>query len=779
MSTHPQQLDKYELHERLGRGGMAEVWKAFDRQLQRYVAIKLLHANLQQDPAFMTRFVREARTIASLRHPNIVHIYDFQTSDPSESSNPFAYMVMEYIEGQTLAQYLRNTSRPGKMPPAAELVNLFASISSAIDYAHQHGMIHRDIKPANILLDQPRTTRNPMGEPILADFGIAKLMGNTSSTVTGSWLGTPMYTSPEQAHGQPGNERSDLYSLGVILYEMCTGVPPFHGETMASILVQHITAAPPAPIQMNPDMPLALSGVILCALAKDPEARFSSASELTAAVAEALDMTLPSYLSLPSSPLATINAPAILAQPSGISPGEVLPASADEPFVTLAANATPLPASRLPEGQHSAEPPVLSTPVLSSLADTDAPLSPATPIPPAPPSTPVPGKKRRGWLIAVIALLIVIVPGSGLGAVYWFSHNTHPTPTVTANQVVGHVFLLSSGQVNEQSSQGINDELQVDLGHLSLPAHGKAFYAWLLSDKKVTEPTSILLTTLTVTNGGVQFHYTGDAAHTNLLEYYSRFLITQEDASPTPIAPSLDQRNWRYYAELPQIVNPADNFSLLDHLRHLLAKDPTLESLSLPGGLDIWLFRNTKKVMEWTGSARDCWQGHDTTCIHSNLVRILDYLSGKVYVQTDVPAGTPNLVNPRIAPVALLEFDPQNQNPPGYLYHINKHLRGIIQAPGVTLEQRQLAAQISTELNTVTNWLEQVRQDAKKLMAISQAQWLSPASLSILNDMETQASYAYTGQLDPNTNQNQGGVLQIHHDIERLATFDVTAYTPQ
>ena len=124
MSTHPQQLGKYELHERLGRGGMAEVWKAFDRQLQRYVAIKLLHANLQQDPAFMTRFVREARTIASLRHPNIVHIYDFQTSDPSESSNPFAYMVMEYIEGQTLAQYLRNTSRPGKMPPAAELVNL-------------------------------------------------------------------------------------------------------------------------------------------------------------------------------------------------------------------------------------------------------------------------------------------------------------------------------------------------------------------------------------------------------------------------------------------------------------------------------------------------------------------------------------------------------------------------------------------------------------------------------------------------------------------------------
>src|SRR6266566_8330650 len=225
MNTSPRQLGKYELHERLGRGGMAEVWKAFDRQLQRYVAIKLLHANLQQDPAFMTRFVREARTIASLRHPNIVHIYDFQTSDPSESSNPFAYMVMEYIEGQTLAQYLRNTSRPGKMPPAAELVNLFASISSAIDYAHQHGMIHRDIKPANILLDKRLSeavsgsmNRAPIaGEPVLTDFGIAKLLGGSAGMMSGSWIGTPLYIAPEQVQGYPGNERSDIYSLGVIL----------------------------------------------------------------------------------------------------------------------------------------------------------------------------------------------------------------------------------------------------------------------------------------------------------------------------------------------------------------------------------------------------------------------------------------------------------------------------------------------------------------------------------------------------------------------------------
>src|SRR6266550_7666941 len=268
MSTHPQQLGKYELHERLGRGGMAEVWKAFDRQLQRYVAIKLLHANLQQDPAFMTRFVREARTIASLRHPNIIHIYDFQTSDPSESSNPFAYMVMEYIEGQTLAQYLRNTSRPGKMPPAAELVNLFASISRAIDYAHQHGMIHRDIKPSNILLDQRHKTHNPMGEPVLTDFGIAKLLGASSGTVSGVWVGTPLYISPEQAQGQPGTDWSDIYSLGVILYEVCTGVTPFQGENIPAILMQQVHAMPNPPALINPHIPPALAMVIMRAMAK-------------------------------------------------------------------------------------------------------------------------------------------------------------------------------------------------------------------------------------------------------------------------------------------------------------------------------------------------------------------------------------------------------------------------------------------------------------------------------------------------------------------------------
>lgn len=783
MSTHPQVLGKYELRERLGEGGMAEVWKAFDTQLHRYVAIKLMHADLQNDPEFMGRFVREARAIASLRHPNIVQIYDFQTFNASESSRPIVYMVMEYIEGQTLAGYLNNTSRVGKIPSAGEIVQLFASISRAIDYAHERGMLHRDIKPANILLDGRNTSRNPMGEPILSDFGIAKLMGVSGGTVRGTWMGTPQYISPEQAQGNPGDERSDLYALGVILYEICTGVQPFRGETVTAIMIQHITAVPTSPSLVNPNIPPALSEVILRSLAKDPAARFSSASALTAAMAQALNMPIPADITLPGT--LGNDAPTYLSSPQSEAQSSLpstLPAQLGENFAPPLMN-TP------PYRQSFPETAVSSTEGASALVHPNAAAGPASPVRPPdrvagaspattrqPPSSPSAGperRRRKGLLIGVIALVVLVVLGSGLGGFFLLSHNAATTSTV------GQVFFVSSGQVDVHSSHGINDELQINLHNLSQPAAGKAFYAWLKSDKNVTESNSILVGTLAVNNGNVNFQYTGDGNHTNLLEFYSQFLITEESANPTPMAPSPDQNTWRYSATLPQTVNPVDHYSLLDHLRHLLAKDPDLEPLHLHGGLDIWLYRNTQSVMERAGiAANDCTQRHDTGCVYSNIIRILDYLDGKVYVQKDVPPGTANLIDPTIGSVALLEFDQQNQNPPGYLYHINKHLQGIIQAPGATMDQSKLAGQISTALNQVTVWLQQVRSDAKQLVNMPTNQLLSQQSLSILNDMKTQADFAYSGQVDPATNNVvKDGVSQIRHNIEHLAAFTVTAYT--
>src|SRR5436309_2900539 len=233
MSPKPRHLGKYELRESLACGGQGEVWKAFDTQLRRYVAIKQLHADMQSDPDFASRFEREAQFIASLHHPNIVQIHDFQLVLTPDSNTTTAYMVMDYIEGPTLADYMRNTSRKGQFPDAADIVYIFTAVSLALDYAHEKGMVHRDIKPANIMLDQRSPRRKPIGEPILTDFGIAKLQGVSADTT--KVLGTPLYVSPEQAQGLVGDKQSDLYSLGIILYEMTTGVTPFRGASLMVI----------------------------------------------------------------------------------------------------------------------------------------------------------------------------------------------------------------------------------------------------------------------------------------------------------------------------------------------------------------------------------------------------------------------------------------------------------------------------------------------------------------------------------------------------------------
>ncbi|MBV9228481.1 MAG: serine/threonine protein kinase, partial [Chloroflexi bacterium] len=284
----PRRLGKYIFYEQLGDGGMAEVWKALDTQLQRYVAIKILRADLRNDPEFSTRFLREAQVVASLRHPNIVQIYDFQVAQYPEAEKPTTYMVMDYIEGQNLADYIASTSWKGRFPPLEDIVYLFRKIGQAIDYAHQKGIIHRDIKPANILLDQRAPTPHSMGEPVLTDFGLVKLMSSPAITMRGLWLGTPLYTSPEQAQGLTVGPFSDIYSLGVILYEICTGTRPFSGDTATTILRQHISVVPPAPDRINPFIPPALTEVILRCLDKDPEIRFPTASSLAAALAQAL-----------------------------------------------------------------------------------------------------------------------------------------------------------------------------------------------------------------------------------------------------------------------------------------------------------------------------------------------------------------------------------------------------------------------------------------------------------------------------------------------------------
>jgi serine/threonine protein kinase len=281
MSTMPRQLGKYQLRQQLGHGTVGEVWKGYDLQLHRDVALKLIHTDLQADPHFLTRFSTDGQHLTTLHHPNSVQVYEVSVNRPSPGNNMTAYLAMDYIEGQTLADYLDLTSRRGNFPPIEQIVYLFTSIGVAIDAAHQLGIIHSDIKPENVLLNSRNTSHFAGGEPMLVDLGLLQLIGNTTI------VGSPHYMSPEQAKGEAATNRSDIYALGVLLYECCTGVQPFRDGSSVAVMMQHINALPTPPSLINPNIPPTLSEVILRAMAKDPMTRYAMASLLATALAGA------------------------------------------------------------------------------------------------------------------------------------------------------------------------------------------------------------------------------------------------------------------------------------------------------------------------------------------------------------------------------------------------------------------------------------------------------------------------------------------------------------
>ncbi len=261
-------LGKYEIIERIGRGGMAEVYRGYHAALDRYVAIKLLHAFLADDPEFKDRFEKEARNVAKLRHPNIVQVYDFEYDEEGDSY----YMVMEFINGPTLKERIYELHLKGQQLPRAEAIRIVRDAAKALAYAHQRNMIHRDVKPANLMLDED-------GRVVLTDFGIAKIVTGTQFTASGGMVGTPAYMAPEQGLGEAGDERSDIYSLGVILYQLMTSKLPFEADSPLALILKHVNEPLPDPRQLVPDLPEALAQIIVKALAKDPPQRYQTAIE--------------------------------------------------------------------------------------------------------------------------------------------------------------------------------------------------------------------------------------------------------------------------------------------------------------------------------------------------------------------------------------------------------------------------------------------------------------------------------------------------------------------
>src|SRR3972149_10522344 len=265
-----QTLGGYRILSQIGKGGMATVYKAFQPSLDRYVAIKVLPPYYAaQDETFLRRFRQEARAVARLRHPNILIVLEYGEQDGT------TYIVMEYVEAGTL------TDRLGNVMALGDVTHIIRQVASALDYAHEQGVIHRDVKPSNILLPKPDW-------PLLTDFGLAKIVGATHLTQSGTVAGTPAYMSPEQGRGDPLDARTDIYSLGIVLYEMVTGDVPFSAETPMAVIVKHIIEPLPLPRARNPGLPEPVERVILQALAKDPGDRFTKAGEMASALTDAL-----------------------------------------------------------------------------------------------------------------------------------------------------------------------------------------------------------------------------------------------------------------------------------------------------------------------------------------------------------------------------------------------------------------------------------------------------------------------------------------------------------
>lgn len=260
-------IGKFEIVAKLGGGGMADVYKAFQTSLNRHVAIKVIHHHLAQEEQFLQRFHREAQNVASLRHPNIVQMYDFDIFEDQP------YMVMEFISGPSLGQQMRDrraNNRPWRLDETLEVIG---DIGSALAFAHKQKMIHRDVKPANIMYD-------PGGRYILTDFGLAKMLSGPSYTATGTVMGTPAYMSPEQCQGEAGEAGSDIYSLGIVLYELATGKLPFDADTQMGYLLKHVNEPPPPPNTINRDLPDWLTDAILKALEKDVDDRYQTVDAL-------------------------------------------------------------------------------------------------------------------------------------------------------------------------------------------------------------------------------------------------------------------------------------------------------------------------------------------------------------------------------------------------------------------------------------------------------------------------------------------------------------------
>ncbi len=507
-----QTVGKYQIVELLGRGGMAEVYKAYQENLDRHVAIKVMHSFLADEEGFLARFKREAKAMASLNQNNIVSVYDFEVQEG------MYYIVMEFVSGGTLKRRLELLSNNGDRMPLSESVQLVMEVAGALSYAHKRGMVHRDIKPGNIMLDEG-------GHAVLTDFGIAKILSGPTVTATGAMIGTPAYMSPEQGLGQPGDERSDLYALGVLFYQMSTGRLPYDADTPLAVILKHVNEPVPQPAIFNEDIPQPIQDVIVKAMAKNPDDRYQSAQEMMIELKSAASASNMDVAS------AVLIAATVRDQPTPV-PKQLADAT----------RVAPPAATIIAAKEASAPPPADATRVAppSPIGETEI----AVPIPPIPPTpteiaaSPVPAaeSEKKGsklWIIGLVVLLLIIA--GAVGGFFIFGGSSDPTPTPEEQLVA----IDSTPTRTSEPTVTIPEEILPTVDNVSTAV---ALIAATLTAQPTNtpQPTSTLTPTNTPTPNASATFLAGCESNVELVDSYT---YQNENSNSAPVSSNFTM-NW-------------------------------------------------------------------------------------------------------------------------------------------------------------------------------------------------------------------------------------------
>ncbi|HUS17329.1 MAG TPA: protein kinase [Chloroflexia bacterium] len=701
-------LSRVEIERLLGRGGMAEVYLGRHVTLDRPVAVKVLFSHLSDDPELLSRFQREARAIATLRHPHIVEVFDFDIVDGQP------YMVMEWLPGISLAEYLAAPDQRGRPVAPETVLRLIAPLAAALDYAHARGVVHRDVKPSNVMLTSEGAPINrgaplpPDVRPVLTDFGIIRLTaGAAQHTATGSVMGTPAYMSPEQARGEVVDGRADIYSLGVMLYELLAGRLPFDpGEgTPFALMMQHVTQPPPPLAGATP----LLQAVLDHALAKDPANRYETAGALAADLDAALSGS--SY---------SLDTPSLANMPSRVAG------------------------------------PLTALPAMLLTGSTSAPTGRA-----ALPTAGLPAPRGNSRLLVAAGVGILLIAGGllfGRDLLGGMPGSGTPSPT-SVSGLSGPTGALptpgpSLGTLRFGDVAGNQDQVTLAVAGLPPAADGGKYEGWLLGEGG--EQRISLGVLKPDAQGGGALRYV-DRAGQNLLRQFDSYELTVEPAGDTNPLPS---GRVAFAATLPP--------QALVHVRHLLVAFPAAPgTTSLTGGL----LTDAKLVNQFAQELLAAQQAGDLARMKHDAEVLVNLIEGRLGAHTGDGDGDGQTESEGDGWGLLL-----NGENLGYIQGTFEHARNAERTPDATPHIKLHAGHVEIVAQNISGWAVEIRDRtlhvaAAPTTAAAADDVLQVASLAgvLLNGHDLNGDE----RIDPIP--GEGGAITAYQHAQYMADLQITA----